>query len=159
MRRFTEIQDSMARHQSKPNNEKNKEVEKESLGRGDITISDSEGNILYEKGKTYDITPAHIQKLEAASGLLPGEVIEGLPSVRVEVNGEPFFISDNEEILLNEKVDLAAEIDQESRGSGGSWGAGGASHPSPGEVKSRGTGKSGVEQGDVAPSENHSPSD
>jgi len=158
MRRFAEIEDSLSRNQSQPNHEKNKEVEKESLGRGDITISDSEGNILYEKGKTYDITPDQIKTLEEASKLLPGEVIEGLPSVRVEVNGEPFFISDNEEILLNEKVEIAAEIDQESWESGGSWGAGGASHPSPGEVKSSGTGKSEVEQGDVAPSENHSPS-
>ena len=79
MRRFTEIQDSMAQNQSKPNNEKNKEVETKSIGRGDITISDNEGNILYEKGKTYDITPDQIKTLEEASGLLPGEVIEGLP--------------------------------------------------------------------------------
>jgi hypothetical protein len=41
MRRFTEIENSLAQNKSKSNQDKNKGVEKESLGRGDITISDS----------------------------------------------------------------------------------------------------------------------
>ena len=103
MRRFTEIEDSINRNQSKPNNEKNKEVEKESLGRGDITISDSEGNILYEKGKTYNITPEQIQQIDEASQLSSSDKLEELPSLTVEVDGETFFQSENEEVLVNRK--------------------------------------------------------
>jgi hypothetical protein len=39
MQRFTEIENSLAQNKSKLNQEKDKEIEKESLGRGDITIS------------------------------------------------------------------------------------------------------------------------
>jgi hypothetical protein len=103
MRRFTEIEDSINRNQSKPNNEKNKEVEKESLGRGDITISDSEGNILYEKGKTYNITPEQIQQIDEASQLSSSDKLEELPSLTVEVDGETFFKCENGEVLVNRK--------------------------------------------------------
>jgi hypothetical protein len=103
MRRFTEIENSLAQNKSKLNQEKDKEIEKESLGRGDITISDSEGNILYEKGKTYDITPKQIQKIDEASQLSPSDKLEGLPSLNVEVDGETFFQSENEEVLVNRK--------------------------------------------------------
>jgi hypothetical protein len=103
MRRFTEIENSLAQNKSKSNQEKDKGVEKESLGRGDITISDSEGNILYEKGKTYDITPEEIQKIEEASQLSPEDKLEGLPSLNVEVDGETFFQSKNGEVLVNRK--------------------------------------------------------
>jgi len=103
MQRFTEIENSLAQNKSKLNQEKDKEIEKESLGRGDITISDSEGNILYEKGKTYDITPKQIQKIDEASQLSPSDKLEGLPSLNVEVDGETFFQSENEEVLVNRK--------------------------------------------------------
>jgi len=103
MRRFTEIENSLAQNKSKSNQDKNKGVEKESLGRGDITISDSEGNILYEKGKTYDITPEQIQKIEEASQLSPEDKLEELPSLTVKVDGETFFQSKNSEIVVNRK--------------------------------------------------------
>jgi len=103
MRRFTEIENSLAQNKSKSNQDKNKGVEKESLGRGDITISDSEGNILYEKEKTYDITPEQIQKIEEASQLSPEDKLEELPSLTVKVDGETFFQSKNSEIVVNRK--------------------------------------------------------
>ena len=88
MRRFTEIEDSINRNQSKPNQEKGQEIEKEPVKLNDIKIWDSDGNILYEKGKTYDITPDFIQKIEEASELSPSDKLEELPSLTVEVDGE-----------------------------------------------------------------------
>ncbi len=116
MRRFAEMENSLAQNQDREDKEDEigveteKEVENEALELKNIKVWDSEGNVLYEEGKSYNLTPADIQKLEEASGLLPGEFVEGLPSVKVEVDDKRFFISDNEEILLNKKVDLKARI-------------------------------------------------
>lgn len=114
MRRFAEMENYLSQNQSKEVEEENKEVEKEVGNKAsepkNIKVWDSDGNVLYEEGKSYNLTPTDIQKLEEASGLLPGEFVEGLPSVKVEVDGNRFFISDNEEVLLNEKVDLEVRI-------------------------------------------------
>ena len=108
MRRFTEIQNSMARNQPKLNQEKGQEIEKEPVKLNDIKIWDSDGNILYEQGKTYDITPDQIKKIEETSQLSPGEKLEELPSLTVEVDGETFFQSKNGEVLVNKKPSESA---------------------------------------------------
>jgi len=103
MRRFTEIENSLAQNKSKLNQEEDKEIEKDPVKLNDIKIWDSEGNILYEKGKTYDITPDQIQKIEEGSQLSPSDKLEGLPSLNVEVDGKTFFQSKNGEVLVNRK--------------------------------------------------------
>ncbi len=116
MRRFAEIEDSLSRNQSKPNQKEDKEIEKNPVKLDDIKIWDSEGNILYEKGKTYDITPAQIQKLEEASRLSPEDKLEGLPSLNVEIDGETFFQSKDGEVLINKKTsDLDIQKNQENK--------------------------------------------
>jgi len=115
MRRFAEIEDSLSRNQSKPNQKEDKEIEKNPVKLDDIKIWDSEGNILYEKGKTYDITPDQIQKLEEASRLSPDDKLEGLPSLNVEIDGETFFQSKTGEVLINKKPsDLDIQKNQEN---------------------------------------------
>ena len=109
MRRFTEIEDSINCNQSKPNQEKGQEIEKEPVKLNDIKIWDSDGNILYEKGKTYDITPDFIQKIEEASELSPSDKLEELPSLTVEVDGEIFFKSENGEVSVNKRSTLEQE--------------------------------------------------
>jgi hypothetical protein len=116
MRRFTEIEYSLNRNQSKPNQEKGQEIEKEPVKLNDIKIWDSDGNILYEKGKTYDITPDFIQKIEEASELSPSDKLEELPSLTVEVDGETFFKSENGEVSVNKRSTLEQEAGVQGAG-------------------------------------------
>jgi hypothetical protein len=116
MRRFTEIEDSIARNQSKPSQEKGQEIEKESVKLNDIKVWDSDGNILYEKGKAYDITPDQIQKIEEASRLSPESKLEELPSLTVEVGGETFFKSENGEVSVNKRSTLEQEAGVQAAG-------------------------------------------
>jgi hypothetical protein len=121
LRRFTEIERA---NQSQKEVEKKAEPEvpvkseiienQDSQSQGkDIKVFDREGNLLYgetESGKVCQITPEQIQKLEAASESHTGNVVKGLSSLQIQVDGETFFQSENEEVLLNRKVDLTESI-------------------------------------------------
>ncbi len=128
LRRFTEIEMKMENEAQKEaeKREKKQATEAPTLTKNeasqtqsdikeekDIKVFDSEGNLLYgetESGKVCQITPEHIQKLEEASNLYIGNILSGLPSLQIEVDGETFFQSEYEEVLVNSKVNLADKI-------------------------------------------------
>ena len=128
LRRFTEIEIKMENEAQKEAEKREKKEASEAptltkneasqtqsdiKAEKDIKVFDSEGNLLYgetESGKVCQITPEHIEKLEEASNLYIGNILEGLPSLQIEVNGETFFQSEYEEVLVNKKVNLAEKI-------------------------------------------------
>ena len=104
LRRITDLEERWDR--ASQNQEKSSETVGE-LGRSKIIISDNKGNVLY--GETQDnyvcaISPEQIQQLDEALASEAGEIVEGLPSFKVEVDGETFFESESEKIVVNKKV-------------------------------------------------------
>jgi hypothetical protein len=103
LRKITDLEERLDRANQNP--EKSSETVGE-LGRGKITISDNKGNVLY--GETQDkkvcaISPEQMQQLDEALTSEAGEIVEGLPSFKVEVDGETFFESESEKIVVNKK--------------------------------------------------------
>jgi len=103
LRRFTDLEENAEREAQRQN--KGQSTSIEPLGKGNITISDNKGNVLYEKesGKC-SISPEQIQKLESASIANPGEVVENLLSLKVEVDGETFFESQDNKVVVNRRA-------------------------------------------------------
>jgi len=95
LRRLTDLEERLDRASPKNPGELSETVEK--LGQSKITISDNKGNVLYDETqdkKVCSISPEQIQQLEEALTSEAGEIVEGLPSFKVEVNGETFFESE-----------------------------------------------------------------
>jgi hypothetical protein len=128
LRRFTEIEMKMENEAQKEADKREKkeateaptltkheasQTQSDIKAEKDIKVFDSEGNLLYgetESGKVCQITPEDIEKLEEASNLYIGNILSGLPSLQIEVDGETFFQSESEEVLVNSKVNLADKI-------------------------------------------------
>jgi hypothetical protein len=104
LRRFTDLEENAEREKHTPQNSSSPEIAV-NLGKGKITISDNKGNLLYdgESGKC-NISPEQMQKLESAFIANPGEVVENLPSLKVEVDGEMFFESQDSKVVVNRQL-------------------------------------------------------
>jgi hypothetical protein len=109
--RFTDLEKNTEREAQRQNKGQGTSIEP--LGKGNITISDNKGNVLYDKesGKCC-ISPEQIQKLESASIANRGEVVEKLPSLKVEVDGETFFESQDNKVVVNRRANLEIEKGQ-----------------------------------------------
>jgi hypothetical protein len=72
-----------------------------------IEVRDKDNTLLY--GETEDgkiictISPEQMQQLEEALPFEPGDEFKGLPSLKVEVDGETFFEAESEKVVVNEK--------------------------------------------------------
>jgi hypothetical protein len=104
LRRFTDLEEKAEREKHTTQNSSSPEIAG-NLGKGKITISDNKGNLLYdgESGKC-NISPEQMQKLESAFIANPGEVVENLPSLKVEVDGEMFFESQDSKVVVNRQL-------------------------------------------------------
>jgi hypothetical protein len=111
LRKITDLEEKSEREAQRQN--KGQSTSIEPLGKGNITISDNKGNVLYDKelGKC-NISPEQMQKLEEASIANPGEVVEKLPSLKVEVDGETFFESQDNKVVVNRRATLDLETEQ-----------------------------------------------
>ncbi len=109
LRRFTDLEENAEREKHTTQNSSSPEIAG-NLGKGKITISDNTGNVLYdgESGKC-NISPEQMQKLESAFIANPGEVVENLPSLKVEVDGETFFESQDNQVIVNRRSLLELE--------------------------------------------------
>jgi hypothetical protein len=104
LRRITDLEERLDRASQNP--EKSSETVGQ-LEQSKITISDHKGNVLYDETqdkKVCSISPEQMQQLEEALTSEVGEIVEGLPSFKVEVNGETFFESSSEKIVVNKKL-------------------------------------------------------
>jgi hypothetical protein len=104
LRRFTDLEENAEREKHTPQNSNSPEIAGD-LGKGKITISDNKGNVLYDgESGNCNISPEQMQKLESASIANPGEVVENLPSLKVEVDGETFFESQDSKVVVNRRA-------------------------------------------------------
>lgn len=118
LRRITELEEDAKRGYQKQNTEKSPESVGD-LGNGKIRISDNKGNVLYDgssdtQGKQVcTISPEQMQQLEEAIASEAGDIVKGLPSLKIEVKGETFFESQDEKVIVNRKSDIGVEIEPE----------------------------------------------
>jgi hypothetical protein len=109
LRRITDLEEGLDRASQKQGEPKK------------IEVRDKENTLLYgetEDGKiTCTISPEQMQQLEEALPFEPGDELKGLPSLKIEVDGETFFSSESEKIVVNEKfvesVPVLPEIEPE----------------------------------------------
>ncbi|MBD0345360.1 MAG: hypothetical protein ICV63_11180, partial [Coleofasciculus sp. Co-bin14] len=111
LRKITDLEEKSEREAQRHNKGQSNSIEP--LGKGNITISDNKGNVLYDKesGKC-NISPEQMQKLESASIANPGDVVEKLPSLKVEVDGKTFFESQDNKVVVNRRATLELEKGQ-----------------------------------------------
>ena len=109
LRKFTEIEEKIEINKEKAHQSsesKGLPEKKSKKAANQIEVRDKDDNLLYGEleGRTVcTLTPEQMQKLDEASDFLPGNVIEELPSLRIEVDGETLFQSVNQEIVVNKK--------------------------------------------------------
>jgi len=109
LRRITDLEEGLDRASQKQGEPKK------------IEVRDKDNTLLYgetEDGKiTCTISPEQMQQLEEALPFEPGDELKGLPSLKIEVDGETFFSSESEKIVVNEKfvesVPVLPEIEPE----------------------------------------------
>jgi hypothetical protein len=109
LRRITDLEERLDRASQKQGEPKK------------IEVRDKDNTLLY--GETEDgkiictISPEQMQQLEEALPFEPGDELKGLPSLKIEVDGETFFSSESEKIVVNEKfvesVPVLPEIEPE----------------------------------------------
>ncbi len=109
LRRITDLEERLDRTSQKQGEPKK------------IEVRDKDNTLLYgetEAGKIIcTISPEQMQQLEEALPFEPGDELKGLPSLKIEVDGETFFSSESEKIVVNEKfvefVPVLPEIEPE----------------------------------------------
>jgi len=116
LRRFTDLEENAEREKHTTKNSNSLEIGGD-LAKGKITISDNKGNVLYdgESGKC-SISPEQMQKLESAFIANPGDVVEKLPALKMEVDGETFFESQDNKVVVNRRANydyLSDKIDDD----------------------------------------------
>lgn len=107
LRKFTEIEENLERE---PTSQEKPQGEKDSAGEPQkIEVRGQDDQLIYgeldDGKKVCTLVPEQMRQLEEAIAVKAGERVEGLPSLKVKVEGKTFFESQDEKVIVNRKSD------------------------------------------------------